>query len=150
MFRDDGTGGDDGAFANAGIVENDGADADEAGVFNNAAVYSCVVADGDRISHDDGVFVAHAVEHGTILDVAAGADANGMNIPAQDGIHPDAGVFTEGHIADDLCRDVYVTGIGINRGMALVRADHEVALSGMAAMRIPALLLCRTGTGYFV
>ena len=129
VLGDDGAGGDDGAFTDARVVEDGGADADEADVFDDAAVNGGVVADGDPVADEDGIFVAHAVEDGAVLHVGVGADADGVDVAADDGVHPDAGVLAEGDIADDLRREVDIAGGGDGGRVALVGADHGDSLA---------------------
>jgi hypothetical protein len=124
VFGQDGSGGDDGALADAAVVEDSAAHADEAGVFDGASVDGCVVADGDPVAEGDGVDVAHAVEDGAVLDVGVSADADAVDVAADDGIHPDAGVFTEDDIANDLGRQVDVAGGGDCGKDSLIGPNH--------------------------
>jgi hypothetical protein len=66
------------------------------------------VADGDPVSDDDGVEVALAVKDGAVLDIGVGTDADGVDVTAEDGAHPDRGVLAEGDVAGDLSGDVDV------------------------------------------
>jgi len=127
---DDGSGGDDGASADAGSVEDDGADADEDVVFHDAAVDGGVVADGDSVADEDGVAIFHAVEHGAVLDVGAGADADLVDVAAEDGVHPDGGVLAEDDVADDLGGDVDVGGGRDGWKQAAERTDHASSVIG--------------------
>jgi hypothetical protein len=102
------SGGDDGAGADVGSVEDDCAHSDEDFVLQGAAVDGGVVADGAEVADEDGMEVFHAVEDGTVLNVGAGADANVMDVTAQDGVWPYAGVVAEGDVADELGRGVDV------------------------------------------
>jgi hypothetical protein len=64
------------------------------------------------------------VEHGAVLHVSAVADADGVYISADDGIHPDRGTLTKDHVAENLGRGVNVTtGRDLGR-TALVASDH--------------------------
>jgi hypothetical protein len=83
-----------------------------------------VVADGDPVAHEDRILVALAVEDGAILNVGAGADADGVDIAAQDGVHPDRGALAEHDVADELGGGVDVTARRNPRRMALIGADH--------------------------
>lgn len=103
LLGNQGAGGDDTAFADARTVENARADADQDGVFNDASVDGGIMADGDPVAHMDRKEVALAVEDGAILHVGVGANADGVDITAQHGVHPDRGVCAEFYIADDLC-----------------------------------------------
>src|SRR6478736_5071187 len=101
-FRNDRAGGDDAAFADFGVVQDDAAHADQAAVANGAAVQRDGVPHGDPVPHGNAVFVAHAVEHAAILHVGVFANADGKDVAADDGVHPDAGVFADLNVANDL------------------------------------------------
>ena len=66
------------------------------------------MADGDPVADFDRIEVALAVEDGAVLDIGVGADADGVDIAAQDGVHPDRGVLAEGDIADELGGEIDV------------------------------------------
>ena len=124
VFWDDGAGGDDGAGTDAAIVQHTGADADEAFVFNHAAMNRGVVADGDPVADNDPVEIALAMEDGAVLDVGVGAYVNRIDVAAKHGIHPDRGVLPEGDVADKLGGEIDITA-GMDLGdAALVTADH--------------------------
>jgi hypothetical protein len=61
-----------------------------------------IVADGDPVAHDDGIEVALAVEDGAVLDVGVGANADGVDVTAQDGVHPHRRALAEHDVAEDL------------------------------------------------
>ena len=124
MFRDDGAGGDDAAFADVSVVKHSGTHTDDDVIANDAAMDSSVVADRDPITHDDGIEVALAVEDSTVLDVGAGADADGIDVAAQDRVHPDRGLFAEDDVAKDLRGGVDVTAGGDFGVNALIGSDH--------------------------
>jgi hypothetical protein len=64
------------------------------------------------------------VEDGAVLDIGVGPDADGVDIAAQDGVHPDGGAVSEGDIADELGGEIDVAG-GMNLGRAaLITANH--------------------------
>jgi len=124
VFGDDRAGGDDGTGPNAAVVEDPRANADKAFVLNHAAVYRGVMADGNPVSHDDRIEVPLAVENGAVLDVGVGADANGIDVTAEDGIHPDGGVGAEGDVPNELCGQIDVAGIVKPGLVSLVIPDH--------------------------
>jgi hypothetical protein len=64
------------------------------------------MADGDPVSHDYRVEIALAVKDRAVLDVGAGADANRVDVAAEDRVHPHGGALAEDHIADQLRRNV--------------------------------------------
>lgn len=55
VLGDDCSRGDDGALTDAGVVQDGCADANQHGVFEYTAMDGGVMADGDHLSHDDGV-----------------------------------------------------------------------------------------------
>jgi hypothetical protein len=145
VFGKDSAGGDDGAFADAAVVEDRNAHADEDGIFHNTAVNGGVVADGDPVADGDGVEIALAMEHAAVLHVGVGADLDGVNVPAEDGVHPDRGVFAEGDIAEELGGEIDVAAIGNARRVALVTANHgKLDLKGQSKTWDEALHHCRS------
>jgi hypothetical protein len=70
--------------------------------------------------------VAHAVEHAAILHVGVFANADSKHVAADDGIHPDAGVFTDLHVTNNLSGLIDIARI-MNAGRdSLIRAEHKV------------------------
>ena len=127
-----GAGGDDGAFADAAAVEDHRAHADQHRVLNHAAVDGGVVANGHPVAHDDRIEVALAVEHGAVLHVGVGADADGVHVAAQNGVHPHRGMLAEGHVADELRGKINVATGGNLGQPPLVAANHgSSAVSGV-------------------
>jgi hypothetical protein len=47
-----------------------------------------------------------------------------VNVAAEDGIHPDGGVFAECDVAEELGGEIDVAAFGNARRVALVTADH--------------------------
>ena len=124
----EGSGGDDSAGADVRAVEDDGTDTDEDVVFEGAAVDGGVVADGAAVADDYGVKAALAVEDGAVLDVGAGADADGVHVAAEDGVHPDGGLGAEMDVADDLGGGVDVAAGGEGGGEAAEGANHAASV----------------------
>src|SRR5215472_3730318 len=102
VLRDHGSGGDDGAFADHRIVQNHRAHADQAAVADRTAMQGDRMSHGDPIAHGHAVLVAHAVQHTAVLDIGVLADADGEYVAADHGVHPDARVLGDLHVADDL------------------------------------------------
>ena len=105
------------------------AHADQHRVFDYAAMDGGVVADGDPVAHDDRVKIALAVENGAILHVGVGADADGVDVAAQDGVHPHGRSLAEDHIADQLRGKIDIATGGNLGQAALVAANHLVLAS---------------------
>src|SRR6266446_400499 len=124
FFGEQGTGGDDRAGPDDGAVEEDGAHADETAGFDGAAVEDGVVAYGDVVADVDAVLFFHAVEDAVVLNVGIVADANLVDVAAEDCVHPDAGVLAENDVADELGGVVDVAGVGELGRDAFVGADH--------------------------
>ena len=82
------------------------------------------MADGDVFAEIDAVLLLHAVEDAAVLNVGVRADANFMDVAAEDGVHPDGGVFAQDDVADDLGGGVDVAGGGDFWGDVFEGADH--------------------------
>jgi hypothetical protein len=93
------------------------------------------VADGDVVPEDEGMSVAHDVANGAVLDVGARADADVIDVAADDHAGPDARVFTDDDIADEDGLRVDVGGGGDLRLAAAVGAKQGSVL-GYAARRL--------------
>jgi hypothetical protein len=65
------------------------------------------------------------VQDATILNVGVGADADGVDVAADYGVHPYRGVLAEDHVADDLGGFVYVAAGGDGWGDAFEGSDHS-------------------------
>src|SRR5439155_2440692 len=66
--------------------------------------YRHLVADARRVR------VPHHVNHGAVLDIGPIADADHVHVAADDHVHPDAALFANFHVADDLCALIDVGG----------------------------------------
>jgi hypothetical protein len=87
------------------------------------------VADGDRVAEDQRVRIAHDVEDGAVLDIGARADADEVDVAADYGAGPDAGVGADRDVADDDGLRVNVGGGGDLRPAATKTADQDEAPS---------------------
>ena len=65
------------------------------------------------------------VDHAVVLDVGAGADADGVHVTADYAVHPDAGVGTELDVADHLGRVVHPGAVAELRPGSLVGSYHR-------------------------
>jgi len=124
LLGDNGTGSDDAPLADASVVEHASAHADDDVVCDDAAVDGGVVADSDPVTNYDGIEIALAVENSAVLHVGAGADANEVDVAAQDCVHPHRGPLAEDHVAKDLRRWVDVATGGDFGENALIGSDH--------------------------
>jgi len=102
LLRNDCSSGDDGALADPGVIQDYGADADQDGIFEYASMHGGIVTDRHHLANDHWIKMAHSVEHGTILDIAFGADADGVHISSYDRVHPHTGMFAQDYVADYL------------------------------------------------
>jgi hypothetical protein len=89
------------------------------------------VADGDIVAEEEGIFVAHYVEDAAVLNIGARADADVVDVAADDGAGPDAGVGADDDVANDDGGGVNVSGCGDLGPLAAVGAD--VGLSSQCA-----------------
>ncbi len=107
----DGPGGDHRAAFHDRLVHHHRAHADEAAVFQGAGVQQRHVADGDVVA-DVGRHAAAglpvvalailvAVNHGAVLDIGARADADAVDVGADDAAVPDGALGADLDIADD-------------------------------------------------
>jgi hypothetical protein len=82
------------------------------------------MADRDVIADVDSEFSFHAMEDAVVLNVGVVADAYLVDVAAEDGVHPDAGVFADDNVSDELGGVVDVGGFGELGCDAFVGADH--------------------------
>ena len=83
------------------MVEQGGAHADEGKVIDIGSVDGDVVTDGYIVADADGGFLVKRVEHASVLNVHAVADADAVHIATQHGVEPDAALVAHHHIAYD-------------------------------------------------
>src|SRR5713101_2519947 len=74
------------------------------------------------------MLVAHYVEDAAVLDVGAGADADVVDVAADYGAGPDAGVWADDDVADDYGGGVNVGGCGDFGALAAVGSDHRIPM----------------------
>ena len=84
------------------------------------------MADGDVVAEDERVLVAHDVEDAAVLNVGARADADVVDVAANHGAGPDAGVFADDDVADDDGGGVNVGGGGDLRAACRDRGECRV------------------------
>ena len=72
-------------------------------VADGAGVDDGGVADGDVIADDAGVVIGE-VEDGVVLNLRVMADDDAVDVAAQNGVIPDAGMVAEGDVAEDDAR----------------------------------------------
>ena len=83
------------------------------------------MAHGDVVPQVDAELFFHPVQHAIVLPRShSGRRESLLNIATQNGVHPDARVFAENHVADDLRGVVNVTGVRELWGNALVGTNH--------------------------
>src|SRR5580658_9451141 len=108
-------------------VEDDCAHADQAARLDGASVERDGVADGDVVAEDERVLVAHHVQNAAVLNVGASADADVVDVAANHGAGPDAGVFANDDVADDDRGGVNIGGGGDLGVLAAVGANVRLA-----------------------
>src|SRR6266853_2786665 len=140
-LEDKRAGRDDAALADLYAIQNDRAHADQAAGFYVAAVQGYAVADGYVVAEEQGIFVAHYVEDGAILNVGAGADADVVDVAADYRAGPDAGGWGDDYVADDYGGGVNVGGGGDFGALAAIGSDHCIPVIGAG------LLKSRLGAG---
>ena len=87
------------------------------------------MADSYVFAEEHSVLLFHPVQHATILNIRVSANADRMNVAADDRVHPDAGMFSEDNVSDDLRRIVNVTGRWNRRRDAFVGANLYFGVS---------------------
>jgi hypothetical protein len=75
------------------------------------------------------------MEDGVVLNVGIVADADLVDVAAEDGVHPDAGVFAEDYVADELGGVVNVAGVGELGSDVFVGADHGISMVQVSGLR---------------
>lgn len=100
-FEDDGSGSDDGIFSDFRVIHNDRAHADEHAFLNSATVHYGVMTDGYVVADGDPGFFIGTMDDDAILDIHLVADADAVDIAADDGIEPDAAVIAHLHVSHD-------------------------------------------------
>ena len=73
--------------------------------------------------------VAHDMEDGAVLDIGARADADEVDVAADNDAGPDAGVRADGDVADDDGLRINVRGCGDLRFAATKTANQDEAPS---------------------
>ena len=66
-----------------------------------AAVERDIVPDGDIVADLDRGLLIEGVEDGAVLDIDVVADADGIDVTAEDGVEPDTAALPEDDISDD-------------------------------------------------
>jgi len=100
-FEYDGACGDNGIAADLCIVHDDGAHTDEYFITQRAAMYDGVMTDGDVVPDDRLGFLVGGMDYDAILDIDLVANANAVDVTADDGIEPDAAFIAYLYVADD-------------------------------------------------
>ena len=91
---------DEALLADFRAVQNDRAHADEAFVADGAGVNNGGVADGDK-SSEDARKIIRQMHDGIVLNVAARADDDAIDVAAQNGVVPNADLVAQSDVAED-------------------------------------------------
>jgi hypothetical protein len=83
-----------------GAIKNRGTHADEDFVADFAGMDDCGVSDSDKVSEFAREVVGE-VEDGVILDVRVVSDNDTIDVAAKHGVVPDAGMITDGNVANN-------------------------------------------------
>lgn len=84
-----------------GTAQDDRPNPDERPIAHDATMQTRLMADHDVVAHETRLIVIH-MEQAQILDVRPAADANPIDVRAQDRVEPNAGVRANPHIPDEL------------------------------------------------
>src|SRR5258708_6131450 len=126
LLRNQSTRANDRTGADHRAIQNDRPHADQALVLDTTPMQRDGVPHGDTVADVHAVLLLHPVQNAAVLNVGMRADANLVDISADDGVHPHAGVFGENDVADDLRGVIHVTRCGDGWRNSLVRTDHRL------------------------
>ncbi len=90
----------------------------------DASVQRDRVAHGDVLADINAPLLLHAVKHTVVLNVRVGADANLVDVTAEDCIHPHRGVLAENDVTDNLRGVVDEAGGRDRRADTFEGSDH--------------------------
>src|SRR6266571_613648 len=124
LFGHQGAGGNDRALADYDVIQEHRRHADEAVVFDAAAVEHRAMPDRDPVADDCGR-ARHGVQNASVLYVAVRPDADGVNVAAQHGPEPDTRVLADFHAADDDGALGDVSRFGDAGAVPLIGANHD-------------------------
>jgi len=82
------------------------------------------MAYSDVVAYIDAVLLFHPMQNAVVLNIRIVAQANLVDITAEDSVHPHAGMFTDNHVADELRGIVNVASVGALGSDAFIGADH--------------------------
>jgi hypothetical protein len=97
---DEGIGADDGLGTDDRAIEDGAVHADEAFIADAARVHHGAVAEGGPVANFAGVVVGK-MDDSAVLDIGVMADLDEVDIAAQHGVEPHAGVIADRNIAHD-------------------------------------------------
>ena len=122
---------DHGAALHDGAVHDRGTHAHERVVLHGARVEDGVVPHGDPVADDRGSRDAADVglgdvDHGVVLDVGLGSDADGVDVAAEDGAVPHGRFLADGDVADDARGGGDEPGAGQRRHFLVDSHDRAV------------------------
>ena len=113
--------------AHAHVIQQNRSHAHQHPRFDCAAVQNHAVAHGHIVLDDERILVLHHVQNRTILNIASRPDADPVHVAANHRARPDAGVLTNGDVADNYGRGIDVSRRGDLRPPAVIAADHLLA-----------------------
>ena len=111
-FRHHRAGGDHRASSDPRAIQHDRADADQALVFDGAAVQHRQMPHRDAIADVQRKQPGVAMQHRIVLNVGLVADADGVDVAARGDVGPDAGALADCHVSDHLGAGIDVSGSG--------------------------------------
>ena len=95
--------GDDGTFANDGIIEHRRSHADKGATLHRAAVKRDVVADGHVVANLDGGLLVERVQTGAILNIHSVTYFYIVDVSTYHGIEPHCALVAHRDVAHDGC-----------------------------------------------
>src|ERR671936_1391171 len=115
-------------FADLCAVEDDAADADQRVVADVAAVQHDAVPDGDAVAHHGREPARVDVDDGVVLDAGVAADADALDVAAENRPVPDAAARADDPVADDAGARGDEDAFAELRRLPPERPDHAFSL----------------------
>src|SRR4029077_9044473 len=114
---------------NPRAIQNNRSHPDQAAIFNHAPMQRHRMSDRHILPENHPVQFLHAMQYRAILNIRVRSDPDGMHIPAYHRVHPNAGMFPQHHVPDNLRRRIDITRSRHNRGHPLIRPNHSASLT---------------------
>jgi hypothetical protein len=78
----------------------------------------------NHLPDDDGIQISHPVQYCTVLHIALRPNANRVNIPPNDRVHPYTCLLAQNDVANNLCGRINVAACWNYWSYSLIRTNH--------------------------